>query len=71
MFAMLILHALILHSDNNIEILPNPTLQYQKAANKAMQVMGMITRASHSHRAVEPFATRIKMELRDQHDNLY
>ena len=25
MFAMLILHALILHSGNNIEILPNPT----------------------------------------------
>ena len=24
MFAMLILHALILHSDDNIEILPNP-----------------------------------------------
>ena len=30
MFAMLILHALILHSGDNIEILPNPRLNYGK-----------------------------------------
>ena len=42
-----------------------------KEESRAGRYDDIIARGSHSHRAVEPFATGIKIESRDQHSNLY
>ena len=47
MFAMLILHALILHSGNNIEILPNPS--YKELNSSIIRQIAASTHAANIH----------------------